>query len=52
MRQDPNVNDAEAPIVKTPVEARQGRNRPNMFYVLVGGLVLAMIAFLVMFKVY
>jgi hypothetical protein len=52
MQQEPNVGQPEAPIVKTPVEARQGLNRPNMFYVLVGGLVLAMIAFLLMFKVH
>ncbi len=39
------VSDPNAKIERNEVEARQGTTRPNLFYVLIGGVVLVIIAF-------
>ncbi len=52
MDHDAQFGNAEAPIVKNKVEARQGTNKAPMQYVLIGGLALATISFALMFLVH
>ncbi len=51
MEQNSRIREAETPIVKNEVEARQGTNKAPMQYVLFGGLALALICFVLMFLV-
>ncbi len=49
MDSDLRTRDPETPIVKNEIEAKQGTNRAPMLYVLIGGLVLVVISFALMF---
>ncbi len=44
------ASDPNADIKKTEVEARQGSTRPNLIYVLIGGVVLILIVFAIIWS--
>ena len=46
------TTDPRQTIVRSPVEAKQGSNRPRLIYVLVAGLVLVVAAFAVASQFY